>query len=202
MCNPTAILGAQALSGGIGAAAAYGSAASRRSQLRYEADVADLNAKNSEQQAAVAMERGRFQVNQVRRQSAQFTGSARQTYARSGVDLNSGTPSEVVAGIQTLSEEDARQAEINAIREAWGYRTAAENQRSEARASRAGAKAISPGMAAATTLIGSAASWAGSAHGFQKAGAFGRASAPSPAPKPPASGAMRWGSVARGGGSY
>lgn len=174
MCNPTAILGAQALSGGMAAASAFGQAASQRSGLRYEAAMADINAETAERSAAIAMERGQFQVNQVRRAAAQTKGTAIQTYARGNVDLTSGTPAEVLTSVDVLSEQDAQQAEINAIREAWGYRTAAENQRGQARANRANASAISPGMAAATTLLGGATSWAGNAYSFQRAGAFSR----------------------------
>lgn len=180
MCNPMVTLGAQALSGGMATAAAYGQARSQRSGLRYEADMADLNAVTSERQAAAALERGQFQVNQVRRSAAQIKGTARQTYGRSNIEMNSGTPAEVLTGVDVMSEVDAQQAEINAIREAWGYRTQAENERSAARSGRATASAISPGMAAATTLLGSATSWAGSYAAFDKAGAFSKPSSPRP----------------------
>lgn len=172
MCNPALILGAQAVGGGLSAVSAFGAAASQRSGLRYQAEAAELNAVTAERQAAAAMERGQFQVNQVRRAGSQAKGTAVQQYAKDGVDLTAGTPAEVLTSIDILSEQDAQQAEINAIREAWGYRTSAENERSQARSARATASAISPGMAAATSLLGTATSVATSYYGFKQAGAF------------------------------
>ena len=174
MCSPTMLLGAQGVGAGLSAASAWGASASQRSGLRYQAEASDLNAALAERQAAVAMEQGQFQVNQVRRGAAQTKGTAIQTYAKNGIDLSVGTPADVLTSIDVLSEADAQQAEINALRSAWGYRTSAENERSEARSSRATASAISPGMTVATSLLGSATSMASTAYGFKKAGAFGK----------------------------
>lgn len=173
MCSPNLLMGAQGVGAGLSAASAFGAAAAQKSGLRYQAEAAELNAVTAERQAAVAMERGQFQVNQVRRSAADTKGTARQTYAANGVDLTVGTPADVLTSIDVLSEVDARQAEINAVREAWGYRTSAENERSQARSARATASAISPGTAAATSLLGSATSMAASAYGFKKAGGIG-----------------------------
>lgn len=174
MCSPMFMMGAQGVGAGLSAASAWGASASQRSGLRYQAEAADLNAALAERQAAVAMEQGQFQVNQVRRGAAQTKGTAIQTYARNGIDLSVGTPADVLTSIDVLSEADAQQAEINALRQAWGYRTSAENERSQARSARSTASAISPGLAAATSLLGSATSMATSAYGFKKAGAFSR----------------------------
>lgn len=174
MCSPNLIMGAQGVGAGLSAASAFGAARSQKSGLRYQAEAAEINAVTAERQAAAAMERGQFQVNQVRRGAADAKGTARQTYARNGVDLTVGTPADVLTGIDMLSEIDAQQAEVNALREAWGYKTSAENERSEARAARATASAISPGLAAATSLLGSATSMASSAYSFKQAGAFSR----------------------------
>lgn len=115
MCSPNLLMGAQGVGAGLSAASAFGAAASQRSGLRYQAEAAELNAVAAERQAAVAMERGQFQVNQVRRNAADIKGTARQTYAANGVDLTVGTPADVLTGIDVMSEVDAQQAEVNAI---------------------------------------------------------------------------------------
>lgn len=173
MCNPTAILGAQALGTGMSAMGAYGEARAQKSALRYDARMADFNAQMAEQRAAVAMEQGQFQMNQVRRLVAGTKGTARQKMARGGVDLTTGLPAEVLDSIDVLGELDAQQVRVNAVREAWGYRAQAENERARGRMARGTARGISPGMAAATTLLGGASSWAGSYYGFKRQGAFG-----------------------------
>lgn len=184
MCNPAMLsLGAQGAGAGLSAVGAYGSAASQKSGLRYEAQVAGLNAGLAERQAQIALEQGQYQVDQLRRATAGLKGSQTATMAARGLDLTSGTPAEILAGTDFMGEIDVQQAQINAVREAWGYRTQKTNLENEARTKRANASAISPGMAAATSLLGSATSMAGSFYGFQKAGAFSTGGAKNPSPQ-------------------
>ena len=73
-------------------------------------------------------------------------------------------------GTDLVTAEDAQQARLNAVREAFGHRTDATNQRNEGLAARANAKGINPMGAAATSLLGSATSMASSYYGMRKAG--------------------------------
>lgn len=166
------MLSLQGAGAGLEAAGAYGQASSQRSALKYDARIADMNALLAEQRAQVALEQGRFQVNQVRREGAQIKGSQRAQMAASGVDLTYGTPAAVISSTEMLTELDVQQAEINAVREAWGYRTQATGYQNEARSARATAKGINPLLAAGTSLLGSATSVASSYYGMKKAGAF------------------------------
>lgn len=177
MCNPAMLaMGGQAVGGGLSAIGAYGAAASQKSSLNYDARTADFNAGLAERQAQIAMERGQFQVDQLNRATAGLKGSQRATMAARGLDLTQGTPAEIIAGTEFMGEMDVQQAQINAVREAWGLRTQATNLQNEARSARANAKAISPGMAAATSLLGTATSMASSYYQFNKAGAFSKTS--------------------------
>ncbi len=171
MCNVA--LAAQGVGAGFSAIGAYSGARSQQSALNYEAGVAGFNATQAENQAQIALEQGQFQVNQLRRAAAADKGSARQAFAASGVDLTTGSPVDVLTSMDAMSEMDVNQAEINAVREAWGYRAQRVNFESEARAKRAGAKGINPWMASATSLIGSAASISSSYASLSKAGGVG-----------------------------
>lgn len=174
MCaDPTTAMVMQGVGAAQSAIGAYGAAASQKSSLRYQAQIADLNAVAAERQAQVAMQRGQFQVDQVRRSTAGLKGSQRAQMAANGVDLTTGTPAEVLTSTDLMGEIDAQQAEINAVREAWGYRQQGAGFTSDAMAGRANASAISPMAAATTSLLGSATSMASSFYSFQKAGAFG-----------------------------
>lgn len=166
------MLSLQGAGAGLEAAGAYGQASSQKSALRYDARIADMNALLAEQRAQVALEQGRFQVNQVRREGAQIKGSQRAQMAASGVDLTYGTPAAVISSTEMLTELDVQQAEINAVREAWGYRRQATDYQNEARSARATAKGINPLLAAGTSLLGSATSAASGYYNMKKAGAF------------------------------
>lgn len=172
MCNPALLMVGQGVGGAMSAIGAYGQASSQKSSLRYEAQMSDFNATLAERQAQVAMEKGRFEVDQLRRSTAGLKGSQRATMAARGLDLTSGSPAEILAGTELMGEIDVQQAQVNAVREAWGYRTQKTNLENEARTKRANASAIKPGMAAATSLLGSATSMASSYYSFNKAGAF------------------------------
>ena len=171
MCN--AALAAQGVGAGLGAIGAYSSARSQQSALRYEAGVADFNARQAETQAQIALEQGQYQVNQLRRAAAASKGSARQSFATSGVDLTTGSAVDVLTSLDAMAEMDVNQAEVNAVREAWGIRAQRVNYENEARAKRAGARGINPWMAAATSLIGSATSISSSYASLNKAGGIG-----------------------------
>lgn len=177
MCDPamlaTALLAGQAAGAGMSAVGAYGAARSQQSSLRYQAGIADFNARLSEQRAQIAQEQGRAQVYAIQRQAAGIKGEQRQTMAARGLDLTVGTPAELLTQTDFLSQQDQEQAEINAVREAWGFRTQGANYQAEGRTARANADAISPGLAVAGSLLGSATSMASSWYGFKKQGAWG-----------------------------
>lgn len=172
MCN--AALAAQGAGATLGAIGAYSSARSQQSALGYEANVADFNARQAETQAQIALDQGQYTVNQLRRAAAANKGSARQSLATSGVDLTTGSAVDVLTSLDMMAEMDVNQAEVNAVREAWGIRARRVNYENEARSKRAGAKGINPWMASATSLIGSAASISSSYASLNKSGAFSK----------------------------
>jgi hypothetical protein len=172
LCNPTATLGMQAAGAGMSAVGAYGSAKSQKSALGFQAQMADMNAQLAERRAQISLEQGAYQAQEIDRQGARAKGSQRAAMGASGIALDSTTALAIVAGTDMISAEDAKQARINAVREAWGHRTDATNQRNEGVAARANAKGINPWGAAATSLLGSATSMASSYYGLQGQGAF------------------------------
>lgn len=157
---------------------AYGAAKSERSALNFQAQMSDLNAQLAERRAQIAMDQGAFEAAQIESAGADRNSSIRASFGARGVALDEGTALATMAGSDVIAASDATQARINAVREAWGYRTDATNQRNEAAAKRASAKGINPWGRAATTLITSATSMAQSAYSMRQQGAFRK-----PAPK-------------------
>lgn len=147
-------------------------AATQKAMLKGQADVAAVNARIAELGAQSALYQGQQQVGALTLKAGQLKSSQRATLAANGVDLGVGSASEIQASTDIMKEIDANTLTANAVRSAWGYRTQAMNFQNEALTKRATAGSISPFGSAASSLLGSAASVAGSWYSMNKAGAF------------------------------
>lgn len=166
-----AALALQATGAAQGAIGSYYGARAQKAQLGAEADIADINARLSEQQAQQALAAGQKQSQQSKMQTAQLKSTQRAQMAAGGVVLGEGSAGAIEAGTDVMGQIDANTIEANAIQSAWGYRGQAVQQQSEARMKRASAKAIKPGLTAATSLLGGAGQVAGTYYSMQKSGA-------------------------------
>ena len=72
-----------------------------------------------------AIERGKIEEDRHRRQVASLKGEQRSQLAASGVELDSGSASDLQADTAMLGEFEALTIRNNAEREAYGYRSAA-----------------------------------------------------------------------------
>lgn len=112
-------------------------------------NMAKVQARMSEDQARDAIDRGAVAEAEHRRKVSQFKGQQRSVLAASGVELDSGSASDLQADTAMLGELDALTIRNNAEREAYGYRSNAASSRFEgAQAQRAGT------MSAGGTLLG------------------------------------------------
>lgn len=127
MCEPTTI--ALAATAASGAFSAYQS----NEQGKYQQAVAQRNAKMQENQATDARARG-VVAGEEQRDRARRIGAQQATgLAASGLDISSGTSLDLFAETATLGEYDAQVAENNAAREAFGFKTRAEETRMSGR---------------------------------------------------------------------
>ncbi len=94
------------------------------------------NAAALEYQGIDAVERGREQEELFRKQLRGFIGSQRASYAAQGVEIGEGSPLEVQMDTARQGELDALTIRVSAAREAWGFQTAAQGERLQARATR------------------------------------------------------------------
>lgn len=76
----------------------------------------------------------------ARRQGKALAGSQRVALAANGVDLSSGTPSDILTQTAGLSELDARTIENNAMRQAWGMDVEADQMDYQAKLAKKNAK--------------------------------------------------------------
>lgn len=76
--------------------------------------------------AVDSMMQGYLQASQVRQKGTQTVGAQKVGYVASGVDPSSGTPLDAAGQTGYLTDLDAKTAENNAAREAWGFKKQAQ----------------------------------------------------------------------------
>ena len=159
--------------GAMGSAVgAYQQAKSARSQLRYQAAIAEINARLAESSAQQALQQGQQQVAATTMKYGALKSGQRAAMAANGVDLGTGNAAEVQASTDILKDIDKSAIEANAIRSAFGYRMQGTGYQNQARMDRASASGLSPVSAGFSTLLGSATKVAGSWYALSKVGAL------------------------------
>jgi len=171
-----ASLGLQGIGGIISMMGAYVGAQGQKSNLRAQADIADINAATAERSAQATLLAGQREEQRSMLATANLKSSQQAGFAANGIDLGEGSAARTLTSTDVMGKIDANTIAANAVRSAWGFRTQATNYENEALTKRAGASAISPGMAAASSLLTSAGSVASNWYALNKAGALGNGS--------------------------
>jgi hypothetical protein len=150
----------------------YYSAQASKSQLAFQAAMADTNARIAEKNAQQTLLAGQREEQNVRRRTGMLKSEQRVAMAANGIVLGEGTAANIIASTDISGEIDANTVALNALRSAWGYRTQGTSYSNEAVMSRANASAINPNMNAASSLIGNASNVAGNWYQMKKIGAI------------------------------
>lgn len=129
------------------------SAANRAQAQATMANVAaaNFNADLLEQNAGIALEQGRVAQDAQQRQSRRQIGSMVAAYGASGVQVDSGSPLDVLADSAMMAELDRLTIGYNAELEARNYRTQAQLQRMSAQQGILSAATYNSAARAATT---------------------------------------------------
>lgn len=122
--------GASALAGG---ANAYVQSQAVKGQSRYQAGALRENARLSERGATDALARGTEAETRHLRDVGLLVGRQRASFAGQGVDISQGTPAELQRQAMEFGLDDARTIKVNALREAFGYRSQAQGLRTQAK---------------------------------------------------------------------
>jgi hypothetical protein len=165
-----------ALGAASGAAPSLAQGAAAKSAANAQAAAANTNARLAEHQATDALRRGAHEENKFRREASVLQGSQRAAAAASGVDVDSGSMSDIQIEARMEEEEDAAVIRFNAAREGWGYNTQALDYRNQASAARsAGKNAMTAGMiGAGASLLSLAVPPTGGSAGKVAAAASGK----------------------------
>lgn len=184
------VFGASGVGFGAAAAIKAGNAAKKAGDYNataivdeadYNARVAEYNSKVSELQQKDAISRGQIAESTSRSTTGQQVGAARASFGAQGLNLDVGSPSDVVQSIASNGAVDAMTVRLNAAREAWGFGVQADSEKATAGAIRnkgtvdaynaktSGDTARRTGrFAAATTILGGAGALLQQRYGFRK----------------------------------
>lgn len=119
---------------------AYGqvtAAQGQRAGLKYQSQLAEVNAVNADRAAREALERGELDAVAHDRQVRQLRGRQIAAQAAQGLELGFGSPLDILTDTDLLAAEDRANIYENANREAEGYRISAANYRADAEGNRA-----------------------------------------------------------------
>ena len=161
MCEPaTALLIASTAVSSIGAVTA---GIGQSQQYRYQAEIADQNARLANDQARDSIENTNLEAQRRYREIAQMKGAQTAAMAANGVDLNFGSPVNIQKDTAMIGAEDIAQIYKGGNERTRGFDINAFNYRSQASANRAQAsgalmKGIFDGL---STALGAASKAAG-----------------------------------------
>lgn len=139
---------------------------------RYKAQVAENNAKISEENARLETAAGEAQTEQAGLRSRGRVAQIRSAQSASGVDVNTGSSAKVVDAAAMLGLLDTMTIRSNSARKAYGYEVEAVSQRANAQLGEMSAKgAETAGDYAVTgSLLNTAASVTGKLSGWNSKG--------------------------------
>lgn len=143
-----------AISGGIGA---YFSAESQKSSLKFQSDMAAINARMAENTAQSILQAGSKEASNVGLRAGKVVGSQRASQGARGIVAGVGNAAEEIATTNLMKETDMMTINANATRAAWGARTQATNSANQSLLQGITANSISPFSAAGTSLMNGAA---------------------------------------------
>ncbi len=103
-----------------------------KQQRFFEASRLDFNSRLSELRAKDAITRGNKSANAFLRKAKMFRGAQRASLAAQGIEVDTGSASQVQQETEVLSKKDAEQIRNNAWREAYGHRVQAFDFRGQA----------------------------------------------------------------------
>lgn len=160
MCGPFAL---GIISAGLTVAGGVQQASAARANARFQSRVAEQNATLADAQARDATARGDQAASEQNLRTRQIIASQRAGFASGNVDLDDGTPVEVLGDTALFGQVDEDRIRANAAREAFGFTRQAQEDRISASGARmAGRQQV------AGTILGTATSLASIGQGINR----------------------------------
>jgi hypothetical protein len=121
--------------------------------LRFQAEMADINAKAADNAARGALFAGQREGQRSMLSTANLKSAQTAKFAASGVDLGVGSAARTLASTDIMGKIDANTIAANAVRSAWGYRTQGTSYRNDALTRRSAADSINPWLEGASSAL-------------------------------------------------
>lgn len=137
---------------------AYMGAQARKSQAKYNAQVAANNAQVAEWAAEKELEEGERQVQEHFRKVAAMRGKQKTLLAAGGADVTFGTAADLLEDTQIMGDADAAIIKTNARMRAWERGVQATNSRAQSQLFSSQADNINPALDAGGAVLSGAAS--------------------------------------------
>ena len=115
-------IGLMAVGTGAGMYASYQAGKANQKINNYNAAVADM-------QATDALARGETTASEAGTKTRELIGAQKAAYAAQGIDVTTGSAAEVQDQTQQIAQRDIQTIRLNALREAWGYKSQAKGMR-------------------------------------------------------------------------
>ena len=160
MCTGAEFLALGAAQTVTSSVSAFQQARAQKDTLKARATVARRNQELAAIEESNALKRGPRNEQSVRRDARSLQGAQRAAFTRRGIDVNFGTPLDIVAGTDVVGEFDVGTVRQNTANERFAAQVRGQGFQTEARFLDTAAGNISPANAAASTLLSEATSTA------------------------------------------
>ena len=160
MCTGAEFLALGAAQTVTSSVSAFQQAKAQKDTLKARATVARRNQEIAAIEEANIVRRGVRSEQAVRRNTRDLGKAQRAAFAGRGVDVNFGTPLDIVAGTDVIGEFDVGTVRQNTANERFAAQVRGQGFQTEARFLDTAAGNISPANAAASTLLSGATSTA------------------------------------------
>lgn len=134
----------------------YGAFASMRSQqsaLRFQADMAEINARLANKTADSIQYAADQQAAQIGMRAGKVAGAQRASFGARGIVGGEGSAAEEIATTNLMKEIDMLTIDANALRQAWAVKWQRINSQNQATMANMQAGAMSPTGAGLTSLL-------------------------------------------------
>ncbi len=149
-------LATQGIGALVGLMGAYASVGAQQRQLRFQAQLAQLNAQTSERNAESVLNAGQRSEQRSMIATANLKSTQQASLAANGIDLGEGSAANVLTSTDVLGKIDANTIAANAVREAWGYRTQGTSYQIDAIQRNSAADGLSAAQGGFSSLLGGA----------------------------------------------
>lgn len=166
-------LGWGAASTGLNAVGSVLAGVGASQQGQYQAQVASNNATISGQNAQADLVAGQVAESEQKLKTGMLAGAQRAAQGANGIDVNVGSPTQVIDSTRTIGAMDAALIHYNASRAAFGEETQAANFNAQAELDRkAASNALLAGiMKGGTSVLSGASSLGAKYAGYKLSGA-------------------------------